>query len=130
MKKILFGLQILFLALAFPHNGEASEGILKYNDWSASSSENTAEYLVNGNTVHGHEFGFLKMAGNCNTDILWVSWSTAEKEVKSLKGIDATIQLRVGATKFQIEVPLACLTENILLQTTKRINLSTIRLLY
>jgi hypothetical protein len=107
MKKMILSLQILFLYFTFTHHAQAGEESWKYKDWSVSNSDESVRYTTFGKTVWGHQFGFIRLAGKCNMDILWVSWSTAEKEVKSLKGIDATIQLRVGATKFQIEVPLA-----------------------
>lgn len=78
----------------------------KHKDWSVNTQDTLVRYITNGNTIHGHQFGFIKRADNCNQDILWLSWSTYEKGMEDFKGSDATVQFSVDGTQFQIEISL------------------------
>jgi len=111
MKKMDFGLYVLFLCFAFSHHANASEETWDYKDWSVSTKDNIARYITNGNAVHGHQFGFVKVAGGCRSDFLWISLSSHEKGMEDLEGRDAAIQMRVGDEQFQVEVPLVSVAE-------------------
>lgn len=84
----------------------------EYKNWSVSSHDNLVRYIARGDTVHGHEFGFIKMEGNCNQDLLWICWSTSKKGLNVFKDKEATICFRVGKTRFQIEIPLLSVVES------------------
>ena len=111
MKKMNFGLYVLFLCFAFSHHANASDETWDYKDWSVITKNNIARYTTNGNAVHGHQFAFVKVAGGCSADFLWISLSTHEKGMENLEGRDAAIQMRVGDEQFQIEVPLVSVAE-------------------
>ncbi|MDA9155515.1 hypothetical protein N9N95_00990, partial [Methylophilaceae bacterium] len=41
-----------------------------YEDWEVDTYNNIVRYSTHGSIVHGHRFGWIKKAGNCDTDIL------------------------------------------------------------
>jgi len=106
MKIMLSGLRVLLFCLAVVHHGNASESLWEYKNWSVSSQDKVVRFITNGDVVHGHQFGFIKKAGNCNQDLLWISWSTYEKGIEGFKGGDAAIRFRVGDAQFQLDIPL------------------------
>ena len=40
-----------------------------YEDWEVDKYNNIVRYSTHGSIVHGHRFGWIKKAGNCDTDI-------------------------------------------------------------
>ena len=108
MKIMLPILQILLFCFAVVHQGNASELSWESKNWSVSgdSQDKDVYYIANGDVVHGHEFGFIKKAGNCNQDLLWISWTTYKKGIDSFKGNDAGIQFRISDAQFQLGIPL------------------------
>ena len=47
---------------------------------------------VNGNTVHGHRFGFVKDKGKkCDENLLFISWSTYSSGLEKFKGQDVKV---------------------------------------
>ena len=56
-----------------------AEEIFKHKDWSVATYPNDNQYIkysTHGTNVWGHEFGFLKVVGDCKADNLYVSWSS------------------------------------------------------
>ena len=47
-----------------------------YEDWEVDKYNNIVRYSTHGSIVHGHRFGWIKKAGNCDTDILATTIST------------------------------------------------------
>lgn len=111
MKKLFLSLLAILFGLMAANLVYANEQSWNFKDWHVSSQNGIVRYIANGTTVHGHQFGFIKKAKNCNQDLLWISWSTHEKGVDRFKGSYATLQLSVGDTKFQIEVALLTVYE-------------------
>lgn len=112
MKVIMSVFGILLLCfVAMTNYTYANDKSWEYKDWNVSTHDKFVRYITNGDTVNGHQFGFIKMNENCNTDLLWISWSTYEDGIEAFKGSDATIQLRIGETKIQIEVPIISVRE-------------------
>ena len=107
MKKNISGIIILlFYFVATTHYTYANDKSWEYKDWNVNTHDKFVRYMTNGDTVHGHQFGFIKMIENCNTDLLWISWSTYEDGIDAFKGSDAIIQLRIGETQIQIDVTI------------------------
>ena len=73
-------------------------------DWEVTGTD-LVRYSTHGQVVHGHRFGFVKPPGQCDTDVLWLSWSSHNEEALSVKGADATFAADVDGTKFKMEVP-------------------------
>ena len=65
-----------------------------------------AHYRVHGNTIWGHNIGFVKSPHDCNQDLLLIEWSTYNKGVRQLKGQDINITLSTDIYTFDIDVPL------------------------
>lgn len=82
-----------------------------YKDWRVSSHDSFVRYIASGETVFGHQFGFVKMAKNCTQDLIWVSWSTYEKGIESFEGTNVEILFRVGNAQLQREIPLLYVRE-------------------
>ena len=74
--------------------------------WEIISYDSRFIYSAHGEAVYGHKFGFVKTAGHCQSDILYINWSTPEGAVKEFEGVDATINFNVDGERFQLKVPL------------------------
>ena len=60
------------------NNQESSE--VSYKDWTVDKLDNLVMYATHGSAVHGHKFGWVKKAGNCDEDILYLTFSTTHEE--------------------------------------------------
>jgi hypothetical protein len=77
MKKLL----ILLTILAGYANAE--------DNWTIDDSN---RIYANGNTVHGHKFGFVKGKGDkCNENLLFISWSTYSSGLEKFEGQDVKV---------------------------------------
>lgn len=105
MRYLLGPVLSLFLAT----NTASSMGVeWTYKDWKVTSHDGQMiSYSAHGDTVWGREFGFSKHKGDCDNDILLLSWSSANNDVAALKGSDLPMLFRVGDTGFGLNVPLA-----------------------
>ena len=103
MKKMDFGLRTLFFCFAMMPYANAGENSWEYKDWSVSTDSETVHYAANGNTVHGHKFRLIKQVGQCDRDLLLITWSTHEKGLENFKGSNATFQFQIGNTRLQRE---------------------------
>jgi len=79
---------------------------LKYKAWSVSIQDTGVRYVANGKNIPGHLFGFFKMVGNCNQDLLWISWSAYADGLESFQGSDSIMQFQVDDIQFQIQLPV------------------------
>jgi len=66
------------------------------DNWRISPAGDSIKYTVYGANVYGHEFGFIKRAGSCDKDNLWVSWSTSVGSVEDLEGITSGFNIVTG----------------------------------
>ncbi len=79
MKKLLTVLLVLILSVA----SYAEE------NWTIDDSN---WIYANGNTVHGHKFGFVKDKGDkCDENLLFISWSTYSSGLEKFKGQDVKV---------------------------------------
>ena len=62
------------------------------------------EMYVNGSIVHGHKFGYFKDDEYCDTDLIFLRWSTYEDGLEEYKGIDAKIEMRLNGSNEVFEV--------------------------
>ena len=59
------------------------------NNWTIDDNNHV---YVNGNTVHGHKFGFIKdKGGRCNDHLLFITWSTYNPNLEKFEGQYAKI---------------------------------------
>ena len=72
-------------------------------DWKITGTD-LVRYSTHGQIVHGHQFGFVKPPGRCDTDVIWLSWSSHTPEALSAKGADAVFAANVDGTQFKIGV--------------------------
>ena len=73
------------------------------SDWEVTGTD-LIRYSTHGEMVHGHQFGFVKLPGRCDVDILWLSWSSYNPAALSAKGANAIFAADVDGTKFKMEV--------------------------
>ena len=68
-----------------------------YEDWEVDKYNNIVRYSTHGNIVHGHRFGWIKKAGNCDTDILATTISTQKNNKDRLNDLKGeNINLRIN----------------------------------
>ena len=77
-----------------------------YEDWEVDKYNNIVRYSTHGNIVHGHRFGWIKKAGNCDIDILATSISTQKKNKDRLYDFKGqTVDLRINFPQAEGEDP-------------------------
>ena len=54
--------------------------VYKFKDWEITQVKDMVIYITNGMAVHGHKFGWVKKAGNCSEDILYLTFSTTHEK--------------------------------------------------
>jgi hypothetical protein len=63
-----------------PVNNYQESSEVSYKDWTVDKLDNLVMYATHGSAVHGHKFGWVKKAGNCSEDILYLTFSTTHEE--------------------------------------------------
>lgn len=58
---------------------EETKNEIEYKDWSVSRLDNLIMYTTHGTYAHGHKFGWIKKVGNCDEDILYLTFSTVHE---------------------------------------------------
>ena len=77
-----------------------------YEDWEVDRYNNIVRYSTHGSIVHGHRFGWIKKAGNCDTDILATTISTKKINKERLYGFKGeSINLRINFPQAEGEDP-------------------------
>ena len=74
--------------------------------WRVTSSEGRTFYKTHGEVVFGHEFGFFKPDGSCDTDVLWLTFSTYENGLERFEGEDVSLKLKSDDRAVEITVPM------------------------
>ena len=87
-----------------------AEEVFSHKDWSVtaySTDPKFIKYTTHGLAVWGHEFGFLKKAGNCNEDNIYVSWSSTvdKNQLEKMLEREVLFDLESENTLFQFAVP-------------------------
>ena len=77
-----------------------------YEDWEVDKYNNIVRYSTHGSIVHGHRFGWIKKAGNCDTDILATTISTKKINKERLYDFKGeSIDLRINFPQAEGEDP-------------------------
>ena len=77
-----------------------------YEDWEVDTYNNIVRYSTHGSIVHGHRFGWIKKAGNCDTDILATTISTKKINKERLYDFKGeSIDLRINFPQAEGEDP-------------------------
>ena len=86
---------VLFFLFAIPASyGE--ENPSTFTDWEVSNIGGMILYSAHGENVHGHRFGWLKRAGSCNQDILYLTYSSYNENINVLEKLTKnTMPLKV-----------------------------------
>ena len=83
-----------------------------YEDWEVDKYNNIVRYSTHGNIVHGHRFGWIKKAGNCDTDILATTISTQKNNKDRLNDLKGeNINLRINFPQADGEDPVIINTD-------------------
>ena len=95
----------LALVLVFSPSLSGADSETKLEAWGNTDLPGIHRFTAHGSVVWGHQFGFVKRPGSCDTEIIWMSWSSVVP-VDDLVGIEATVKLEVGDTVVPIPVDL------------------------
>jgi len=77
-----------------------------YEDWEVDRHDNIVRYSTHGSLVHGHRFGWIKKAGNCDIDILATTISTQKNNKDRLYDFKGeSIDLRINFPQAEGEDP-------------------------
>ena len=83
-----------------------------YQDWEVDKFENIVRYSTHGRVVHGHRFGWIKRAGNCDLDILATTISTQQENKDRLYDFKGDrIDLRINFPQAKGEDPAIIKTD-------------------
>lgn len=102
---LLVGLSLFFL-ISMPGYMLAEEDELGDESWTVEERLGRWFYFTHGTVIWGHEFGFFKDKNDCGTDILWLTFSSYEENVKDFIGKDVVILLNVDGKDFRIKTPM------------------------
>ena len=61
--------------------------VQKYKDWEISRFNDAIIYTTHGMAVHGHKFGWVKRAGHCNKEFMYLTFSSMHKDKGLLEKI-------------------------------------------
>ena len=83
-----------------------------YEDWEVDKYDNMVRYSTHGSIVHGHRFGWIKKAGNCDIDILATTISTQKNNKNRLFDFKGkSIDLRINFPQAEGEDPAIIKTD-------------------
>ena len=96
----------LCVVLGYLHADE----VFTHKDWSVTTYDSDPEFIkysTHGSAVWGHEFGFLKRAGSCDEDNIYVSWSSTVKldQLKEMEDQKVLFDIHPDEQFFQFAVP-------------------------
>ena len=106
-----------FLFITLSSNVYAQDSELAIKDWSIRNDSERIFYKTHGTVIYGHEFGFFKPKGDCDSDILWITYSSANDEVLNFIGKEIVLMIDVDGTQFKIGINM--LSADKLTPTTK-----------
>ena len=58
-----------------------------YKDWEITQFKDMVIYKTNGMAVHGHKFGWVKKAGHCDEEFMYLTFSSMHKDKALLEKI-------------------------------------------
>lgn len=107
------------LLASFPKTEDDGSGnYWTYKEWNTESYDSLVSYSTHGTVAWGHEFGFIKKPSNCDNDILFLSWSTQDVEIKKFINDEFTLRMSVGGKSFDIQTSLTAANSDLLNSST------------
>ena len=83
------------------------KGSLGDESWTVRERIDRVFYTTHGTAVWGHEFGFCKDPNDCESDMLWLTFSSYEEGVKNFIGKEVEISLKIDDSKdIRIKLPM------------------------
>ena len=61
--------------------------VYKFKDWEITQFKDMVIYKTNGMAVHGHKFGWVKKAGHCDEEFMYLTFSSMHKDKALLEKI-------------------------------------------
>lgn len=75
--------------------------------WNITEHSFGVRYIVNGENIYGHQFGFIKLHRSCQRDLFWLSLSSYEQSLLTADtGVITTIRLSTSSAKMDIQAEL------------------------
>jgi hypothetical protein len=76
-------------------------------DWSVTERlDGRIFYYTHGSKVWGHELGFIKTRGACGGDILWITYSSADKSVFAYIDQPTRFAFDVDGNQFTVDMAM------------------------
>jgi hypothetical protein len=101
--KIIILLTIILLNYL---SAETESNTWKYKKWEVSNKNNLIRSITHGQMVWGHEFGIIRSKQKCNQNLLWLTWSTYEKNLEKYKGKEVEFLIKIDKTSFNIKADI------------------------
>ena len=73
--------------------------------WTRSDLRDMHLYEARGAAVYGHRFAMIKRDGRCDEDLVYIQWSSNDRELPALEE-DVTVQLDVDTTVGQVPLTM------------------------
>jgi len=61
--------------------------VYKFKDWEITQFKDMVIYKTNGMAVHGHKFGWVKKAGSCDREFMYLTFSSQHKDKALLEKV-------------------------------------------
>ncbi len=106
MRYLLIAPLALIASLALI-GGSMSQASAQQELWEITRpSSGSVRYVTHGSRVHTHEFGFAKQKGRCDADDLWLTLSSTDAQLASLRGLKIRLLVRIDDTRFEMSADL------------------------
>ncbi len=97
---------MIFFLVGMSGGVSAQKDELGDESWTVGERVGRYFYFTHGTAVWGHEFGFFKDRNECNSDTIWLTYSSSEEKVKDFVGKVVVISLNVDGRDFKIKTPM------------------------
>jgi hypothetical protein len=72
--------------------------------WAVEHGGSAVRYITQGQPEYGHTFGFVKVAGECQKDVLWLTWTTQHAGLEV--GTDVPMLFAVDGNTVELSLPV------------------------
>lgn len=99
-------LSLCFAAPAPATDQPAEVKELKFGNWTVESFSEHVSYSANGSEIHGNRFGFARIRGNCDQNLILMTKSSHNNDIKKFKDQTASFGFAFPDTREGGEMPV------------------------
>ncbi|MBO1926737.1 hypothetical protein J3998_04040 [Thiomicrorhabdus sp. 6S2-11] len=85
----------------------------KYQDWQVEDGDIGFIASTNGKAVHGHSFGIMMPKGSCNKNILVLSLSSTEEDVRTLLNKEVSFEFKAYHRTYPAKIKLIYINDSL-----------------